>query len=382
MSSIFAWLNTFFKERIKKMPRGFDKNNAIVAGASLAFCAIIVILAASVFFRREKITNITHEITGLPLIENPDTESALSENLPPGQRRAEPLLQDDEFFYDEFYDELNEFYDEDGLWEDGEIFLAEDPDALVQPPLLVLDAAGSLLRHEDESDIFALLSLGAANPEYTNTGGSLLSMVTGDGEQFTRSKYDSKLRLVSRTVWQKAVGATVAADSETLTAEPVKQSVYFYADDYAKNASRREVYSFSGNSVETTEYTLSGFPLRITVSTLSEQNQNEVTAVSNTSYVYDAENRVIEKQSQRFGQAGGAQIEEIRYDYTEKADTPDTQIYRDGTLIHSIVYEENGTYTETRILSEGFSVQTRYEHDTLVEEVFFQNGKIARRREY
>jgi hypothetical protein len=305
-----------------------------------------------------------------------ENEPLLTETLPADT--AEGAGQFGEFaeiFTDDF-DDLDALENAEAAFTGESEMPPDETDGLPQipePPLIkaavntILEKDGKLLRHESEGDFFVMLS----------PWEGLLNTVIGNGSFFVASKYDVHLRLVSRTEWQKRQDA---ADTQT-----VRQAIYFYADNAAQTARRREVYSFADKTLEKTEYDFDGLPLRVTIVKQAEKSgagAKKEETVSETLFKYDGQRRVTEKKIRSFSSDADDQTETTRYTYTANAKTPNTYLYYGDTLRYSVVYDTDGNYTETRVLNEIYSVVSRYNNYELVREIYLLNGKEFRRREY
>jgi len=364
MKQILILIKTFATHIYTKLlPHNTEERFAKTAFL-VTITGITILLCAIIFARLDtrsaaSLSLVQPLIETIPQIED---EQISTGELVPDDFFSEEFISDD-FFSDEF--SFEEFLSDDyTTYEFGEI---DNSELNVQG--ITRDSEGYLVRYNNDGDVLAILS------------SEKFSTALGDETFFVKNKYDDNFRVISRTVWQK-----------TTDPEPhvVSRSLFFYTGNEKRIVSRSEVHFVQDQMLEITVNAFDGLPVRVTKSEKKESKENpdtlQLIPISEITYTYDPKRRVNEKTTRVFAQNSETasvlstdKTEKIHYTYTDKADTPDVEIYHNDVLTTRVQYEANGTYTETRVLTADYSVKTHYEQNTFVEEIFLSNGKEIRR---
>jgi hypothetical protein len=290
----------------------------------------------------------------------------------------------------------------------------DSPD--ISPPGVYFDADRRLRRYVADDELMAILQ---TEPR--------LSLITGDANAIIRVNYDEHDRLLTRTVWR--VSSKPAADTSEPSAEPAGKAKPA-ADELAKEStidvlkSPMETaesvtettklaaetpndtpaeglvcksiteYRYDGDSpravskthrvpaeqrLEETRYRPSGDTESVAVYRESDEQQK---VSSREDFTYDAENRLVEKIAQTFDEQGKAVTERVQYRYTGKAAEPDCERYLDGEIKFKLMHESETVYAEIRYLAYGLSVQTYYRDNRKALELYLQDGKEVRRKQF
>jgi hypothetical protein len=221
-----------------------------------------------------------------------------------------------------------------------------------------LNAQGNLRRATystgDNRETFAIMSQDNAR-----------RLATGNEEQFVQIRYDENSHITSKTVWNITEGVA--------TRESLEE--YFYTP--AQSQPQRRVKSdFIADVQEETLFLPSGKESRITIYSFTGAARGSL--ISRTDLRYDAQNRVIEETY--MSKVDDVETVEIsRFTYTSRSTSPNTELYRDGVLVHKTEYTAERNYTETFYFEGNFSAVVTIENGEKKQERFFFKGEEIKR---
>jgi hypothetical protein len=204
-------------------------------------------------------------------------------------------------------------------------------------------------------------------------------LVTGNEEQFVQIRYDENSHIINRTVW-KITGGEATRES---------QEEYFYTPAGSR-ANRRIKTDFIAKEQEETLFNSKGMESRITLYALAgDAGAARERLISRTDLRYDARDRLIEETYMtRLPDPAGAEaetgseaesVEISRFTYTNRSKNPNTELYRDGVLVHKTEYTADNSYIETFYFEGDFSAVVTFENGEKKQERFFFKGEEIKR---
>ncbi|WP_238580163.1 hypothetical protein, partial [Treponema endosymbiont of Eucomonympha sp.] len=195
-------------------------------------------------------------------------------------------------------------------------------------------------------------------------------------EESTTDMLESPAEITEKT--ESAAEAEIPDDTpaEGLVCKSITE--YRYDGDSPRAVSKTHRVP-AEQRLEEIRYRLSGDTESVAVYRESDEQQK---AFSREDFTYDAENRLVEKTVKTFDEQGKAVTERVQYRYTGKAAEPDCERYLDGELKFKLMHESETAYAEIRYLAYGLSVQTYYRDNRKVLELYLQDGKEVRRKQF
>lgn len=204
---------------------------------------------------------------------------------------------------------------------------------------------------------------------YSVSDGNVTSVMTADDERLVLRKYDEKHRLTSEVIW--------GSGYETITSETVwtypEQGVYPETMEKKlpeQNQRVKVLYTADGLETERTTWN-------------TEAEQEDI-LLEKTAWQYDDQKRVISKSREYYEEAGESGEETVRtekteYEYTEKADEPDSAYYENGILVERIVQISDGSHIES-LFFDDMEIKTLWVDGVRTEEIYYLDGKEVKRK--
>lgn len=223
----------------------------------------------------------------------------------------------------------------------------------------------------------------------------VFSVVSVNGDNTTRIKFDSQYRISEQIVWKYA--ATVEGSLMD------SRKVWNYSEDGISMTEE----NFAEKTYSTTLFNSSKLPEKVTLYNIvevkveddssknaagkdestedgedKEVKKEEKKILSRIShYFYDDEKRILsekeefyeEKKNQTTGRVRNAIVysTEKKFIYTDRSETPDLKYYEDGQLRVEVKYLDNDSYFESVHFEGGGVIRSKYEDGNKVEEEFF-----------